>query len=285
MSDRDDSYRTPDEQQALDALRSLPGAGASDDARQRARQAFLDAAAPVASSPEHGQGHGGPGGGVHPDVAGQDAGGRRNWWVPVAAAAVILLGLFGIWQTATGPSMIWRVTDVVEADGVDGLPARGDIVDGRVLATGPQSELELQLGDELRFRMIPGSEISLPAPPRRWHPGPMELVVRRGEIYGTTGEAGLTVPLHVRGQEAEARITGTTFAVFQDSLGTCVCLWEGDVTVHSRLDDGTWELVEGTKFYVYTDGSVSGPLPLGDMETMKLRMTAEQGLLPEPAPE
>ncbi len=283
MSPRDRMDHTPDEQQALDALRSLPRPAGRDAARARAREAFLAAAAPVQASAEHGGGHGGEHGGEHPDLRGRTARRGGNWWVPLAAAAVIAMALFGIWQTATGPSMIWRVTDVVAADGVTGLPGQGDMVDGRVLVTGPESELELQLGDELRFRMIPGTEIELPAPPRRWHPGPMQLVVRRGEIYGTTAGGGLTAPLHVRGQQAEARILGTTFAVFEDSLGTCVCLWEGDVTLHSLLAEETWELQEGTKFYVYEDGSVSGPLPLDQMETMKLQMTAEQGLLPEPA--
>jgi len=275
MSRQDDIQRTPDEQRALDALRSLPRPSARDAARARARAAFLEAAAPVAAPGERA----GEGGREHPDAR---PGRRSNFWVPLAAAAVVAMAIFGIWQVATGPSMIWRVTDIVEAGGVEGLPEKGDIVDGRTLVTGPESELELQLGGELRFRMIPGTEISLPAPPRRWRPGPMELVVERGEIYGTTGGQGLTVPLLVRGDEAEARILGTTFAVFQDTLGTCVCLWEGEVTVHSLLDERTFDLVEGTKFYVYTDGSVSGPLPLGDMETMKLQMTAEQGLLPEP---
>ena len=42
-------------------------------------------------------------------------------------------------------------------------------------------------GDMLRFRMLPGAEIDLPAPPRRWNPEPLTITVRSGEIYDVAG--------------------------------------------------------------------------------------------------
>jgi ferric-dicitrate binding protein FerR (iron transport regulator) len=268
---RDDATRNPDEQQALDALRSLPRARAGAAARSRARQAFLEAASPVQE--------------IGDAPAAPTAPRRRgNFWVPLAAAAVIAMAVFGIWQTATGPSMIWRVTDVVAAEGVQGLPEQGDIVDARTLVTGPESEVELQLGQELRLRVIGGSQVDLPAPPRRWRPGPMELAVREGEVYGTTAGTELTVPLLLRGTYSEAEITGTTFAMFETEDGTCVCLWEGSITLRNLTSDEVYELEPRTRFWVYTDGTPSGPQPLDQMETMKLQMTSDAGLLPPETP-
>lgn len=258
---RDDLQRNPDEQRALDALRGLPAPRPSADARAQARAAFLagseNVQAPATAPRRH-----------------------ANWIVPVAAAAMLAMAVFGIWQFATGPTALWRVTDVVEADGVSGAPAEGFVMDYGRIATGPGTELELQLGNQLRLRLLPGTEIELPPPPRRWRPEELVLVLRAGEVFGL-GE-GLDVPLRVVAANSETVVRGTTFAVFQTPDASCTCLWEGSVDIINRADGSVYTLEPGRRYFVYNDGTTSGPQPLDAMETMKLQMIHEQGLLPDP---
>jgi hypothetical protein len=87
------------------------------------------------------------------------------------------------------------------------------------------------------------------------------------------------VPLRIEAQQAIADVYGTTFAVFEVEEGTCVCLWLGTVVVTNRADGSTFDMLPETKFYVYKDGTVSGALPIDDMERMKLSMMEEAGLL------
>jgi len=260
MSSRENSQRTPDEQRALGALRGLDRPRASAEARERARAAFM--AVPAEAAP------------------------RRSaavWWVPLTAAAMIALAAFGIWQVGRGPTALWRVTDVVVAEGVRGAPGEGFVMTAGTITTGPESELELQLGDQFRFRMLPGTTIELPPAPRRWRPGELRIAVTSGEIYGTTGE--LDVPLRVRAAYSEARITGTTFAVFQTDTSSCTCLWEGSLTVTNLHDGVSVALTPQHRFYVYDDGTVSGAQPLDGMEIMKLQMMKDGGILPDPTDE
>jgi len=258
MSRQDDMNRTPDERQALEALRSLPKPRPSAEARERARAAFLAAEPPVSAPVRR------PG---------------RSFWVPLAAAAVLLVAALGAWNYIDTPRGTWTVTDVVNADGVTNAPATGDMIPSGTFATAPESELEMQLGRELRFRMLGGARIEVPEAPRRIWPGEIVIAVHEGEVFGTTGGQKLDVPVRIIAAEAEAVITGTTFAVFQDSTGTCVCMWTGSVVVTSRHDGNVFTLVPETKFYIYPDGSTSGALPLDGMERMKLQMMEDAGIL------
>jgi ferric-dicitrate binding protein FerR (iron transport regulator) len=262
---RDDMQYTPDEQQALQALRALDRPRASSEARARARAAFLAGQEPQLEV-------------APPEVPGPS---RLRFFVPLAAAAVLVLAFIGMWQYASGPRAMWSVTDVVEAEGVEGVATEGMLMqtDPVTVTTGPQSEFELQLGRMFRFRMLPGAEVELPRPPRRWKPEPITIAVRSGEIYGTTGGQKLDVPLRVEAQNAIADVYGTTFAVFEVEDATCVCLWLGTVVVTNRADGSTFDMVPETKFFVYDDGTVSGAVPIDDMERMKLSMMEEAGLL------
>ena len=268
MTPRDEQHRTPDEQQALAALRGMQSPRASADARARARQAFLDAAASETTGSEP------------PPDAGAVARRRSGLWVVLPAAAMLAVAVFGIWQFASGPRALWRVTDVVLPAGIDGAPTEGFVLEPGRIATGPESELELQLGDQLRLRLLPGTVIELPEPPTRWGSGDMVLTLASGEVYGI-GE-DLDAPLRVIARHSETLVHGTTFAVFQTPDASRTCLWAGAVTITNRSDGSTHTLEPGQRFYVYADGSVSGPQPLDAMETMKLQMLHDRGLLPDP---
>ncbi len=275
MSEREDLNRerplTADERRALAALRAALPVEASAAARANARAAFLGAGAD----------------GAAPAIA--DSHHRRDLRVGYALAAVITLALVGGGLWAMQPRYLWHVTDVVAPAGIvtaAGEVRPGAVLQGGTIRTGGESEIELQLGEELRFRLRPDGEVTIPDPPRRWFAREILLTVHRGHIYGTTG-GPLDLPLHVVGREAEAEIHGTTFAVLLEPTFTCVCLWEGTVLVTSRGPGATppVQLPPGHKVMVYPDGSVSALLPLEPPEQMKLQMMKDSGILPAPGRE
>ena len=55
-----------------------------------------------------------------------------------------------------------RISYVVQAEGVSGVATEGMLMKTEpvTVTTGPESEFELQLGQMLRFRMLPGAEIA-----------------------------------------------------------------------------------------------------------------------------
>lgn len=264
MSDdrRHDNSRAPDASRALAALGRLPRAEASPSARARARAAFVHGAE-VRRLPER----------ARP---------VRRWATGLAAAAVAAWAIF--WY-GTSPVMDWVALDVVEPAGVS-VESRDPLGPGARLVAGPAatsagSELEVQLGDRLRFRMMPGTVLDLPRPPGRWFDRDRDLTLAAGEIFGTTGGRELGFELALATLELEARLTGTTFAVFRTDSTSCVCLWNGGVTVTPKVGpDEPIVLEEQTRVWIYKDGRSPEVGPLNDMEIMKLQMTRDMGLAP-----
>ncbi len=245
----------PDETQALQALRRLPRSAADQDARARARAAFLDGTE-VLRMPEGGSAFG------------------RVWagFFAAAAAAVLALMFVGMQPVAE-----WRVLDTA-----GGAPFEsGMTIDHGFVTTGEGQEVELQLGELLRFRMMPGTEVELPPPPRRWFASFQRLTVNAGEIFGTTGGHKSDLPFAFTTGELEALLTGTTFAVFRTDDASCVCLWEGGILVDPLVGDAPDVTLEpGQRVWVYRDGRAPEVLPLTDMERMKLGMMEDAGLAP-----
>ncbi len=256
MSDRRNNEFTAEEQQALTALRRLPRARASEPARTRARSAFLA----VAAQP-------------------RKAVRRRSRWAALAAAAV--LGALALLMIGRQPAEQWVVLDILEPGGVrvDGRTVQvGDRITSGDLRTVQGSELELQLGEKLRFRMLAGTELSLPAAPGRWFDRERVLRLSSGEIYGTTSDRPLDFPLEFATDELSARLTGTTFAVFRTLEASCVCLWEGGITVTPAAGGKSVVLEPLQRIWIYKDGRPHAIMPLSDMETMKLQMMQDGGL-------
>jgi len=179
----------------------------------------------------------------------------------------------------------WFITDVVESRGVTAAAetvAKDTLVPAGSLATGPDSELELQLGDDLRFRMLPNSRLTLPSPPGRWLSRSRILILERGEIYGTTGDNRLDFALKFETVELTAQLTGTTFAVFRTEAGSCVCLWSGAIQVTSRDSGESVTMTPETRLFIFKDGRPPHPEPINDMERMKLQMMHDGGIVPLP---
>ena len=244
------------EGQAIAALRRLPRARASAGAKVQARRAFLapDADRSIWNHP-------------------------INFLAPVALLAAVLAVLIIGYM----PEDHWVVLDVVEPDGVT-TPAGANLAVGSrlksgILTTAAGSELELQLGNQLRFRLQPGTRIKLPKAPGRWFKSNRELFLANGEIYGTTGGQKLDFPIRFFTDELSATLTGTTFAVFRTDTASCVCLWEGGITVVPADDVEAPVLLEaGQRVWVYRDERSPEVLPLNDMEIMKLQMTNDAGI-------
>jgi hypothetical protein len=203
---------------------------------------------------------------------------------PIAAAAAIAILVGAVAYVGMQPSSQWFVTDLVEAEGIATVARPSEIGDAMLpgsVSTGAESELEIQLGRELRFRMLAGTTIELPRPPGRWFARSRTIRLTAGEIYGTT--SGAKFPLEIETPEATARLLGTTFAAFRTEEGTCFCLWSGGIEV-SPADGSPSKLVPTEhKYYVYKDGRPSEVMPIDDMERMKLSMTHEAGLAPLPS--
>lgn len=245
------------EAKALSALRRLPRAGADPVTRDKARAAFLA----TAGEPES----------------------RSARFVNLVSAVAVMAALLAVAIFGRAPTDEWIVLDVVNPAGVE-APAGSALAVGAVIEPGfvslaPGTELELQLGDRLRFRMMPGTEIELPAGPGRWFNRSREFHLVSGEIFGTTGGHRLGFDLDFLTEELKAELTGTTFAVFCTDDGSCVCLWEGGITVTPiATNDEPTILDPKRRVWIYKDDREREVLPLSDMETMKLQMMADGGL-------
>jgi hypothetical protein len=287
---REDDIRRDDEMEpmvaeALGALRSLPRPEPPPSARERARAAFLRGDAP-ASGDEDGDtvpGTAGAGGGVVPmDPALTRRGWRRafTYVMPLAAVFVALAVFVGIYGSQ--PDMEWRVADVVNPAGVisEQDVAVGAVIGGGFLATGDSSEVEVQLGETLRLRLTPGTRIELPDPPGRWVGRQRELALTDGEVFGTTAGRSLGFALAFVTPELNARLTGTTFAVWRDASGSCVCLWTGGVDVAAHGEEIVSVPVK-QRYMVYKDGRREIQ-DIDDRERMKLGMMQDGGMPPPP---
>jgi len=255
MDDRE-LQLTREERQALEALSALQPARPSDAARARARAAFLQEAA----APEL------------PRRASVVA-----MWLPLAAAAAILVMLF---LYGTRPEDQWQVSALVAPAGIEaeaGVPETGTGIAGGVIETGPGSEIELVLGTSLRVRIIENSRVRLPDAPGRWFERDIEFFVEAGEIYGTSGGHSPGFPVTLATPEAEALLTGTTFAAFRTESHTCFCLFEGGMEISILATGETESLEVGKRIFVFREDGGIEVAPLDGRETMKLQMMQDAG--------
>jgi ferric-dicitrate binding protein FerR (iron transport regulator) len=273
MSDdrRNNDSRPPDGDaaRALAILARLPRSSAPESARESARMAFLHGSVVERLD--------------QADSTETDSTPRRSSrrWVNLLMAAA--LGVLAVVWFGYQPEQAWTILDVQSPGGIavqgDRTLAVGDRVISGDLATGPESELEIQLGDKLRFRMLPGTSLNLPKPPGRWFGNNRRLHLDSGEIYGTSGGNKLGFDLVFSTDELEARLTGTTFAVFRTDITSCVCLWDGGIAVTPLVGGhGVISLEELSRVWIYKDGRAPEIAPLDAMETMKLQMTHDGGL-------
>ncbi len=248
---------TPAEREALEALRQLPPPAAPAALRLRARAAFLGMDAPRTRAPR-----------------------RAIVARLLLAAAAIAAVVFG-----TLPAGRWTVTDVKmpqDARLGNRPPAVGMTTGATAVVTEPSAEVEVQLESDIRLRVLGDSEVRLPDGPGRWWRRSLALHLEAGEVYGTTGGERLPYTFRLKTPEAEAVLTGTTFAVFRTGDATCFCLYAGALQIRDRVGKRDVDLPVGRRVFIYRDGREPSIQPLDAPEQMKLQMMDDQGMPPRP---
>jgi ferric-dicitrate binding protein FerR (iron transport regulator) len=178
------------------------------------------------------------------------------------AAAAIALGAFA-WALNPGPQ--WRVADLQDAHGnvmVDDEPIPADdaeslneaLVPGATIEWNGNGDLELVSRGQAALGIAPGTTMTLPAPPPRWFARASNGRVTMGTVRLTTGSRFRGARLTIATPEATVFVTGTTLAVIEEPMGTCVCVLEGKVHVMAGAND-MGMVPAGQRQTVFADGS------------------------------
>jgi len=176
-----------------------------------------------------------------------------------------------------GPA--WRITGVRGSGAikVDGAPlAAADastlgraIASGRRLEVPDGMELDLRAGRSIAMQCTGGTDLVLPPAPPRWFARRSSLHVQSGEIRVATGPAFKGATLAITTPEASLAVTGTTFAVILEPMGTCVCVYEGRVMVGARAGAAA-PIMGGNRRYVFRDGRPMENASMREVEHTKL---------------
>jgi ferric-dicitrate binding protein FerR (iron transport regulator) len=265
MSTRDDDKLGVDEQRAQGLVRSLGVPRADADFRARLKAEFM-AGAIAERIPEAAE--------APPQAPARIIAfprpffARPAFWVSAASAAAALAIVVGIGNR--GPD--WQVT-MAKGDGevivgaqhismhdpkaIAAALARG----GRVqLPVG--NTLELVAPGEVAVRMTRVTDMTLPASPNRWFARDVQVAVRRGDTFYSTGRAFHGAKMHVSTAQANVLVTGTSLAVLSNEDGTCVCVMEGRVAVadahpKSPAAAASHMIPAGKRFVFPSDGTES----------------------------
>ncbi|MEP7028875.1 MAG: hypothetical protein ABI960_09800, partial [Candidatus Eisenbacteria bacterium] len=111
------------------------------------------------------------------------------------------------------------------------------LVAGATIEWNGAGDLELVSRGQVALGIAPGTRMTLPAPPPRWFARRSEGHLESGEVRLTSGPGFRGARLTISGMQASATMTGTTLAVIQEPMGTCVCVLEGRVHVMAGTHD------------------------------------------------
>jgi len=261
-----------DETRGLQAARALPMASADPAFRARLGAAFASGAI----DPEHAAAEAAPG--ARP-VHARRPGSRfsRRLVALTAAVALVLVGA-AAWAFNPGPR--WQVAEGQRAHGnvlIDGEPVPADdiasvddaLLPGSTIEWNGDGDLELVSRGQLALAIVPGTRMSLPAPPPRWFARASGGRVDSGEIRLTSGARFHGARLTIATPQASVTMTGTTLAVIQEPMGTCVCVLEGSVHVTAGTQD-MGMVPGGQRQVVYADGRAPERAEMRPVERVKL---------------
>ncbi|MBI1796038.1 MAG: FecR domain-containing protein [Candidatus Eisenbacteria bacterium] len=232
---------TPDERRARDAVRALEAPRAEPSFRARLKQDF---------------------------VSGRIGERRalvlaRPWWrsawalapaaTAVAAAIVIILNRGPEWTVMSARGDGIAIVDDVPVPMAHMSEEARRLRPGARVRVPEGASLDLAAAGTLMMEIAPGSDVILPATPRRWFGRAVAARVGSGIARFTTGPSFHGARLAVATPEAGVEVTGTTLAVICEPAGTCVCVFEGVVRVTAR--GGSSEMVgAGRRRFVFRDG-------------------------------
>lgn len=252
----------------LDALRArlsrIPRRGAPSEFRTRLRSQFVLDAIPGPASR------------------------RRSWSglslgaASTAAAAALILWLFN-------PGPAWRFSAVTGTGmaRIDGAPVplhdHGMLADrlrpGAEIVLPADAQLDLELPGLVLIQITGGTRTVVPGSPGRWLGRAVTTSLGYGELRIATSPRFAGTRMAVVTPEIRAVVTGTTLAVLRDSSASCVCVFEGRVTM---TGGGATDTVRaGSRRSVFRQGGAPLVEPIRPMEAMKLdrlRGLAERAL-------
>ena len=194
-----------------------------------------------------------------------------------ATAALVLVGA-GAWAFNPGPR--WQVAEGQQAHGnvlIDDEPVPADdfaslndaLVEGSKIEWNGDGDLELVSRGQLALAIVPGTQMRLPAPPPRWFTRTSGGRVESGEIRLTSGTRFHGARLTIATPQASVVMTGTTLAVIQEPMGTCVCVLEGSVHVMAGTHD-MGMVPGGQRQTVFADGRAPERAEMRPVERVKL---------------
>lgn len=279
--DRDDAALDAEALRARDAVRGLPALTPEPAYRAGLKAAFASGqfASQAGRSEASKQ--------REPSLLPLPFPGRHRLWTGVAVGAALVVAVItGVLNQ--GPA--WRIA---------GLRGEGSIlldgkfvsitdasVMGRRIPAGVRvevtnaAELDLRADGVMVMQVTGGTDLILPPSPPRWFARRAALHVQKGEIRITTGPVFKGARLEITTPDAAIEVTGTTFAVILERIGTCVCVFEGTVAVGPR-GTAPAPVSSGNRRYIFRDGRPPADDPIRDMERTKLWMfrEAQKGLL------
>lgn len=257
---------TPEEARVREAVRGLPPVRADERFRARLRDEFVSggiAARPSYSAP---------------------ARRRRRWLLRGALAAAIAAALFaGIAFLNRGPA--WKVvrtagTGIVTL-GEDLVPIGDSPRITRLLRAGERvrvpegAEMDILCEGNLMVQLTPGTEMTVPAAPGRWFARAVQARFVAGQARIATGPRFRGARLSIGTAEARMEVTGTTIAVIRNPDGTCLCVFEGTVSIGEGRREPE-RVSAGIRKTIYRDGRPPLVEPLTGMESSKLTMFRDQ---------
>ncbi|MCB1079483.1 MAG: FecR domain-containing protein, partial [Verrucomicrobiae bacterium] len=180
----------------------------------------------------------------------------RRWAVPLASAAVAILGLFLLLRPAATPliAMI-EFTDGAalwtDASGSGDRPVEPGtaLPAGTLRLEGASASAQVRFSDNTLITLNGESDVSISDQDRK------RLVLRRGNLTASVTPQPDESPLTITTPAAEIEVIGTILAVEADSDQTSVMVDSGRVRVRRLADGKSIEVGEGRKTKVSLDRS------------------------------
>jgi ferric-dicitrate binding protein FerR (iron transport regulator) len=125
----------------------------------------------------------------------------------------------------------------------------------------------LELGDGLVVELLPGAAMEFPVMPELDGLSVLDLELAHGEAFLRTRASYAGNPIVVRTASADVRLSGTAVGVLVGDFGTCVCVAEGRARVASALLGGEREVAARTTLRVFEEAGIGAevePFPDDD---------------------
>jgi hypothetical protein len=188
--------------------------------------------------------------------------------IPLAAAVVLLtlwMNQAPHWRLVDSRAGTFLRIDGENFDTGDTKPLLRMLRAGARVQTPESLGVTLLSPGHLAIKILPGTDMTLPAPPRRWFGRSTRASIATGEMHVTTDHSFHGARLFVNTPELEVEVVGTTVAIIRPEFGTCICVLDGTVLVAPH--DGVKEPVSsGRRFTFFRE---EGRIDRGDILPME----------------